>query len=155
MCAAVELLTQQCQRMAPEREALGAIVRRDVLPFGGRREQGCAFGGLRHGRERQLLLAAGDLPESQMTVAGQLAQRARVRQRFEFAARKIRAQREILHAGERLPAARAAMMRSAASSPKPFTRRNPSRNAGSSSARRSSVQSQSLCTRMIGRTSTP
>ena len=66
-------------------------------PSVGGASKGVPSAALRHGRERQLLLAAGHLPESEMTVSRQLAQRARVRQRFEFAARKIRAQREVLH----------------------------------------------------------
>ena len=74
----------------------------------------------RHGRERQLLFAAGHLPESEMTVAGQLAQRARIRQRFEFAARKIRRAARDPARSQTPPCARAATMRSAAASPSDF-----------------------------------
>ena len=155
MWAAESSLAQQRQRMAPQREALGAVVRRDVLSFGGRREQRRAFGRLRHGRERQLLLAAGHLPESEMTVARQLAQRARIRQRFELAARKIRAQREVLHAREwrlrtRRHDAHGGLLAQAFHHAQTQPQRRLVIRRG-----RSSVQSQSLLQTLIGRTSTP
>ena len=123
-------------------------------PSVGGASSGVPSGALRHGRQGQLLLAARHLPERQMTVAGKRAQRAGIRERLELAARELRAQREVLHARERRLRARGhdAQRRLLAQA---FHHAQPSRNAGSSSARRSSVQSQSLLQTQMGRTSTP
>ena len=76
--------------MAPESEARGAIVRGDVLALGGRGEQRRALAPARYGRERELLLAARDLPEREVPVPGKIAQRARIRERLELAALELR-----------------------------------------------------------------
>src|SRR6185503_5152537 len=68
---------------------------------GGGRDQRRTLARARHGRERQLALAARDLPEREMTIARQRAQRAGIGQRLELAALERGAARELLHARER------------------------------------------------------
>ena len=125
-------------------------------PSVGGASKGVPSARVRHGRERQLLFAAGHLPESEMTVSRQLAQRARVRQRFEFAAREIRAQREVLHARELPPATRAATMRSGGLLAQAFhqPQTQPQRGLVIARGARACNPSRLLQT-LIGRTSTP
>ena len=75
-------------------------------PSVGGASSGVASGLRGTGASGSSAFAAGHLPERQMPVAGKLAQRAGIRQRFELATFERRARAQVLHAGERLRGAR-------------------------------------------------